>query len=58
MGASVIASDLASVFIAINSTPATPSLTIRVTALDPPPPRPITFILTELAEKFDLAILY
>jgi hypothetical protein len=58
MGASVIARDLASVFIAMNSTPATPSLTILVTALDPPPPRPTTFILTELAEKLDLAILF
>jgi hypothetical protein len=44
------------VFIAINSTPATPSLTMRVTAFDPPPPSPTTLILTELAEKFDLAM--
>jgi hypothetical protein len=41
---------------AMNSTPSTPSLTILVTALDPPPPKPTTFILTGLAEKLDLAI--
>jgi hypothetical protein len=40
----------------MKSTPSTPSLTMRVTALDPPPPRPTTLIRTALAEKFDLAI--
>jgi len=34
-----------SVFIAMNSTPCRPSLTMRLTALPPPPPTPMTFIV-------------
>ena len=42
--ASLISSDCASVFTEMNSTPFSPASIIRLTALHPPPPTPMTLI--------------
>ena len=42
--ASLMSSDCASVFTAMNSTPLSPASIIRLTALQPPPPTPMTLI--------------
>jgi hypothetical protein len=56
IGASVTAKAWASVFMAMNSTPGISSLTMRVIALQPPPPKPMTLILAGFATKLDFAI--
>src|ERR1035437_11102613 len=48
----------ASVFIVMNSTPRTSFLTMRVTALQPPPPTPMTLILAGLEANPAFAIAF